>query len=206
LSFKIVGNEVVDQKKCRWIEGTFIYTEGGTKPRPVILKILVNEAALKALFAGKLGELEPQQRRPIKVWIKVEDNSPKRLEETRGPNDFPLLAGLMQDVSGALPLAPLPGEIKDSRGEIKSKTIEYQKGQLVCKGFRTRSIEKCDGGKFQTHTTRSVWVTDVEPLGFVECQISRKRLVAEKIDFTVKMNVSLANFGENSKSALPDHN
>jgi hypothetical protein len=62
LTFKIVGTELIDQKKCRWFEGTFIYKEDGTKQRPVIMKMLVNEKVVKAVFGGNAGELAPQDR------------------------------------------------------------------------------------------------------------------------------------------------
>ena len=91
----------------------------------------------------------------------------RRLQVTTRP-DAPFLAGMMQDVLGELPPAPLRGEIKDSRKEIESKTVEFQKGKLDCKGYSTRSIQKFDGGKLQTHTTRSVWVTNLVPFGFAE--------------------------------------
>ncbi len=205
MTIKWIGTVLVDNKTCRWVESTLV-SEDATKPRRVVLKFLFREESIRATLSGNAAELAPQDRLPITMWIKVDDDLPLSLAKSGWPNADPQFSRLVHDVQSELPPTPLRDEVQDSQEKLEARIVAFQSGTAECEGFRTRSVRTFNSGKAELQTSRSVWVFDEVPLGFAECEIRRKRLVDGEIDRTQHVTVSLRDFGANATTDLPDHN
>ena len=182
LSVSSVGQVVVDNEMCRWLEFKMEMKLAG-RERTVISKLLIPE---KHLGLGKS---------PIdnvkKCWLKENDGEAHEVEDAKG------------QMGGQL-FAFLSGPLKDVK-KLKQEVVASKLGELPCEGSTGR-LEFKQG---DNHIAAEIEARlhDKAPFGVVAWRIelglfSRDGLLRESVYMTLK----LAEFDKNAKSELPNVN
>ncbi len=180
-----VGTEMVDGKKCRWIEITEqLDARAGEPKQERTVKFLIPETALQS-------EKDPRKH-TIRYWWKMGNNDAKKHDG--------------QQMSGQT-LMFLHGRAESSK-EIKlDKTVLYQRGEFK---FEKARLEKevyrwQHNGKQRAMTFQNtLWLNEKVPFGTAASKIETKFSQEDEYLWTWTRKLSLNDFGTGAKSVLPD--
>lgn len=184
-TMRSVGTEMVDGKKCRWIEITEQLDATAGEPKfERTYKFLIRE---KALQSGK----DPRKHM-IRFWWKAGSNDAKKYDG--------------QQIS-AMALMFLHGRVESSK-EIKlNKTVLYQRGEFKFEKARSeKEVHRWQHNGAQRAMTfqNTLWLNEKVPFGTAASKIETKFSENDKYLWTWIRKCSLSDFGTGAKSALPD--
>ena len=158
LSIKNVG--AVDGGYC-WCETELVYEKPAATER-LIFKLQLNRE--NPMDKGTFSR---------EGWFQVNQEEPKPFT-TFSPNDYPCLAGLMQQVCGR-ELFTLAGRVERFES-LGSKATAYARGQIECNGITSATYHEMPFASEQTLqiiTKRTIWRANAIPfLGLVESQLN----------------------------------
>mgnify|MGYP006969346971 CR=1 FL=1 len=193
LTITLAGNEMYENKKCRWVEFKIVVPEG-ERAHTAVVKLLVPEDKLRD---GPLSH-------SLKQSFKLDDRPPLTTEELRQgtPAWLRQAFNVLERSFG-----PLTGDAATLRNVVEQKRVDYQQGQLKCKGLQSSATVKGLDSQGQpsgmeAETTRTIWLNDAVPFDVAACDIERKLLRAGKLHRKEMFFFSLSDFGRQPKTAL----
>lgn len=182
LTISSVGQETVDNEKCRWIEFRMA-TKIGNDPgeRVITSKLLIPEK--------HIGKDKSPGENIVRGWIRMGEGPAQELKD------------LKQQIAGPL-AAFLTGPLKDAK-DLEKAEVESKLGKLPCAGQTgTVSVEQGDAKVAVTFENR---LHEKAPFGVVTAvmkfDVTRNGMTREGGTITMK----LADVGTKAVSELPDN-
>ena len=180
LSVSSVGQAVVDDEKCRWIEFK-MKIKLKDREQTIIAKVLIPE---KHLGKGKT---------PIdhvkKCWFK-QDGETREVKDVQGQK------------GGPMPIF-LCGPLKDVK-KLKQEVVESKLGKLPCEGLTGRLVTK--QGKDDLDANLETRLHVKAPFGVMTLKIKLKISRDGQPQQKLTMTLHRAEVGKNAKSELTDNN
>jgi hypothetical protein len=187
LTMSSVGTSDVDGQRCRWIEIAYESTANG-QPWIEVNKLLIPE---KHLGKGK----EPLEN-VVKWWMKhsmVADGTPQQVKDLKGQGAV--------YVTRARPMLHGPFQMPEKLDKVP---VESKLGKLECEGLVAREKTDDTQSKVSYDSKYTIRLHPDAPFGVVTWQHEMKGLRDGQPQRTVNLELKLADYGKNAKSALPD--
>jgi hypothetical protein len=175
VDLRSVGTVVQNGEACRWIELEF---HDGPEVEPTVYKLLIPE---KELRSG----VDPVDH-IVRAWEKTPDAEAKRIDDT---------AVLDRGFVGAF----LHGPVEKPKKLDEVKQVPYQDGNLKCAGIHgDRPIE---WPNFKATLRSTTWTNEKVPFGVAALIVE---LIDQNSESTLKVELTVSEFGMDAKSKLPN--
>ncbi len=187
LTISSVGTVQLEGIPCRWIEITIDAQRDG-KVFKEVDKLLIPEAELGA---GK----QPLEhvRDAWYLHSSIDGGKPRRIEDVRKMDVV-----YIQRIRPILH-PPFAGEKK-----LDKAVVDCKLGKVACECTTAEETEKHEGSDIQYHSSYTIYRHDQAPFGVAAWQAVNRVQRSDELLGTMKLHVTLIDFGKDAKSSIAE--